>query len=155
MPLSLGALQQMVEQNDQKNEEAHKRLRLDLRDAEEKNHELERRLREIDNKVGLLIAAPPPDVTTLRFPLPIVIGIAAGFLTIGGGILGLNSAQKQSQSDLASLRSEVINRLDTSSAASSVSIQNLKETIIRLEQQQRLQYAEFQTFRQDNARRSR
>jgi hypothetical protein len=105
--------------------------------------------------VGVLIAAPPPDVTTLRFPLPIVIGIAAGFLTIGGGILGINSAQKQSQSDIASLRAEVINRLDSSSTASTLSIQNLKETIIRLEQQQRLQYAEFQTFRQDNVRRSR
>jgi hypothetical protein len=148
MPLSLGALQQVVEQNDQKNEEAHKRLRTDLRDEEEHVHDLERRLRELDSKVALLLAAPPPDVMTLRFPLPIVIGIAAGFLTIGGGIL-------KSQSDLSSLRTEVINRLDATSNASSVSIQNLKETIIRLEQQQRLQYAEFQTFRQDNARRSR
>jgi hypothetical protein len=148
MGLSLGALQQVVEQNDQKNEEAHKRLRTDLRDSEDKVYDLERRIRELDSRVALLVAAPPPDVTTLRFPLPIVIGIAAGFIAIGGGII-------KSQADLSSLRTEVINRLDSSSSASAVSIQNLKETIIRLEQQQRLQYAEFQTFRQDNARRSR
>ncbi len=145
MPLSLGALQQVVEQNDDKNEEAHKRLRTDLREAEERLHTMDIRMRELEGKVTLLVAAPPPDVMTLRFPLPIVIGIAAGFLTIGGGIL-------KSQSDLSNLRTEMINRLDSTANASANSIQNLKETIIRLDQQQRLQYAEFQTFRQELAR---
>jgi gas vesicle protein len=145
MPLSLGALQQVVEQNDDKNEEAHKRLRNDLRESEERLHTMDIRMRELESKVSLLIAAPPPDVMTLRFPLPIVIGIAAGFLTIGGGIL-------KSQADLSSLRTEMINRLDSTANASANSIQNLKETIIRLDQQQRLQYAEFQTFRQEMAR---
>jgi hypothetical protein len=144
MPLTLGALQQVVQQNDEKNEDAHKRLRADLRDAEERIHELEKELRGHNDRIGRLTDAPPPDVTTLRFPLPIVIGIAVGFMTIGGGIL-------KSQADLSNLRAEVINRLDSTSRESSNSIQNLKETIIRLDQQQRLQYAEFQTFRQEMA----
>ena len=148
MPLSLGALQQMVEQNDDKNEDAHKRLRTDLRELEQTVHELSQNVMALSRQVSLLAAAPPPDATALRFPLPLVATIVAGFLSIGFGMY--------------QFRADVVTRLESQavSEANSVKVmdlnyQNLKETIKTLDQQQRLQYAEFQTFRQEMARRSR
>jgi hypothetical protein len=153
MPLTIGALTQMVEQNYQTNEDAHKRLRGDLREAESRIHDLETHLRTMESRVAALAAAGPPDVTTLRFPLSLVIGVAAGFITIGGGIVKSQVDLSNLRTAQAEFRQDVVNRLDANSKDSANSIQNLKETIIRLDQQQRLQYAEFQTFRQEMARR--
>lgn len=135
----------MVEQNDQKNEDAHKRLRSDVRELEETVHEMHQALMALSSRVAVMAAEPPPDATSLRFPLPLVATIVAGFLSIGFGMY--------------QFRADVVARLEAQAAseASSVKVmdmnyQNLKETIKTLDQQQRLQYAEFQTFRQEMAR---
>jgi hypothetical protein len=151
--LTLGALQQMVEQNDDKNEEAHKRLRGDLRTAEDKIYDYERRLAALAMQITRLEQAPPPDVSSLRFPLPIVVAVAAGFITIGAGIY-------KAQADVQAFHAEFVNRMEkqqweaaSAASKSEAATINLKESLNKLDAQQKLQYAEFQQFRQDIARR--
>lgn len=140
-------LLQMLSQNDEKHEEAHARLRASVR-------ELQVRLDKSESEHAVLaaqvtrLATTPPDASALRFPLPLVATIVGGFLVLGGGMW--------------SFRADVITRMDTQKqeAASDrqlqeVQYQNLKETIKTLDQQQRLQYAEFQTFRQEMSRKGR
>ena len=76
-----------------------------------------------------------PDASELRFPLQYVVTIVVGFLGIAASIWAMNSTMKEYM------------------AAEQQRLENLKETVQRLDRQQQLQYAEFQTFRQEMARR--
>jgi chaperonin cofactor prefoldin len=147
MGISTGALLQMVEQNDEKAEAGHQRLRQDIRS-------LERRLESQEKAHGALserltrFEATPTELSNLRVPMPMLATIVIGFLAIGAGMW--------------SFRSDMVTRMDQSNASSTSkyellqqSNRNLEERIKTLDQQQRLQNAEFQTFRQEMARRSR
>lgn len=136
-------LLQMLAQNDEKHEEAHARLRASIRDMETRFDELHRRQLDTSTDVSR-IKATPPDATSLRFPLPMVATIVVGFLALGAGMW--------------SFRSDVIQRLDNAKSETvssqkllDVQYQQLRDTIQALDRQQRLEYAEFQSFRQQMA----
>ena len=146
--ITIGALHQMVEQNDEKAESGHERLRQDIRSLERRTTNNEEGHASLLRRLEKLETAPPPELGNLRVPLPMVVTIVVGFLAIGAGMW--------------TFRSDVLTRLDQSMATSSnnyklleQSYKNLEDRIKTLDQQQRLQNAEFQTFRQEMARRTR
>ncbi len=148
MAISNGALHQMVEQNDEKHEAGHERLRQDYRSLERRLTSTEESQSAMMRRLDKLELAPAPELANLRVPLPMVATIVIGFLAIGAGMW--------------SFRSDMVTRMDQANASSASkyellqqSNRNLEERIKTLDQQQRLQNAEFQTFRQEMARRIR
>lgn len=148
MGISVGALLQMVEQNDEKHEAGHERLRHDFRSLERRLQSSEEGHAAMLRRLDSLEHAPPPELGNLRVPFPMLVTIVVGFLALGAG--------------LWSFRSDMVTRMDQANATSASnyrlleqSNRNLEERIKTLDQQQRLQNAEFQTFRQEMARRSR
>lgn len=131
---------------DEKHDQGHSRLRHDLRELERELEQVRRECSAMRDKVTAL--AVPPDASKLRFPLPLVILIVGGFLTLGAGIWSFR-IDVLNQLAQAQVRSENNARLMDQMYA------QLKDQIKTLDQQQRLQYAEFQTFRQEMARRTR
>ena len=92
-PLTVGALDQKIEQNDEKHEEGHRRLRTDVR-------AIERRLDDID-KLGSAtnlrltrIESTPMDVTKLQFGTKTVIAIVVAAATIVIGQITMNATLK-------------------------------------------------------------
>jgi len=148
MSITNGALLQMLEQNDEKHESGHERLRQDYRNLERRMVSTEEAQSSLLTRLSKLEMAPPPELGNLRVPFPMLVTIVVGFLAIGAGIW--------------SFRSDMVIRLDQNAATSAnnyrlleQSNKNLEERIKTLDQQQRLQNAEFQTFRQEMARRNR
>lgn len=132
--VSPALLRQMVSDNDDKQEEAHKRLRVDVRSLQSRTDRIEMEIAQLRNEVAG-IKLRKPDASELRFPLQYVVTIVVGFLGIAASIWAMNSTMKEYM------------------AAEQQRLENLKETVQRLDRQQQLQYAEFQTFRQEMARR--
>ncbi len=98
MGITTGALLQMMEQNDEKHEAGHERLRQDYRSLERRHTSAEDSLGSMQRRLDKLELAPPPELGNLRVPLPMVATIVFGFLAIGTGMW--------------SFRSDVVNRLD-------------------------------------------
>lgn len=72
----------MIEQNDEKQEVSHKRLRDTCREHEGWVVRLERKLTELELQIAT-IKATPPEAAKLRFSSSIVFGIVA--VSIGSG----------------------------------------------------------------------
>lgn len=140
-------LRQMVADNDDKHEEAHKRLRVDVRELQERADSADRVIDNLRREVGIMKASKP-DASELRFPLPWVISLFVGFAGVVWSIYTMNGNLKDAISGLQQ-------EFKTSQQVQGQQLDNLKETIQRLDRQQQLQYAEFQTFRQEMARRER
>ena len=90
MPLTNAALQQMIEQIDQKHDDAHKRLRETCRDNEGWIVRLERKVNTQETAIAT-IKATPPEVGKLRFSTPLVFGIVAVCVSTGASIWASNS----------------------------------------------------------------
>ncbi len=114
MPLSHGALLQMVEQNDDKHEHGHRRLRDDWR-------ALERRVLGLENAaVGtslhlVKLENSRVDVTSLQFGTKTVIAVVTICLALAAGqwavVVSVSSLQAQvssQQNQITSLREEIM-----------------------------------------------
>lgn len=84
-----GALQQMIEQTDEKHEEGHHRLRQSIRELEQRFAVLAATQAEM--RLALLKAATP-DVTSLRLTPSTVLAIIMFVVSLGGGYLTLRDS---------------------------------------------------------------
>jgi hypothetical protein len=116
-PLSQGALQQMIEQTDEKAEAAHRRLREDLDKIDQRFSVLAASQAEM--RLALLKAATP-DVTSLRWNSSTVLAIIMFLITLGGGFLTLRDAI----SDLK--KGQELQRIQLESLAKTVIAQGVK-----------------------------
>lgn len=96
-PLSAGALQQMIQQNDEKAEEAHKRLREDLSRLDQRFSVLAASQAEM--RLSLLKAATP-DVTNLRMSPGTVFAIIMFVLSLSGAYLTMRDSIAQLRQQL-------------------------------------------------------
>lgn len=170
---SPGVLFQMITDNARTQEEDHKRIRKDLEDAVTRFDIAVDRLSSLEAAHASTAAhlvrlqSTPVDVTKVRFPLALVVGLVTtlvgGFIFLG--TLGWNfSAKVDAQnkanelaiqglrSDMAAWRSATDRETAQTAKLTDERSLNIKETISKLDAQMRLQYAEFQTFRQEMAR---
>jgi hypothetical protein len=144
---STAAVLQMVQQNDDKHEDAHARLRATCREHEG----WMKRLEDLINANTTAIAevrATPPEAGKLRFSPSVVLTIVTISLSIGGGMwastYGLRSDVRdiltrmalQSKSDEANLRLQ-----DERATA-------LRESIEAMKRRQELQQYELQSMRE-------
>lgn len=102
-PMSTGALQQMIEQTDEKSEAGHKRLREDFDKIEARFSSLAAAQAEM--RLSLLKASTP-DVTSLRLTPGTVFGIVMFVVSLGGGYLTLRDSIANVRQDLADARKD-------------------------------------------------
>lgn len=137
MPLTLGALHQMVEQNDEKHEDGHARLRADWRSLELRVSGLERKqvdnenhLREIDNR--------KTDVTNLQFTTRTVIAIVVACGSLAAGQLALN----------ASLEAKLIKAITDYAKIQDERSSSLKAAMESMQRRQELQQYEISSLKE-------
>ena len=152
-PSTLEGLLQMIEQNDQKHEDGHARLRQSLRDLHDT---VERNFRHFEDQGNLLRArlsavdayvATPLDATKLVLSTKAVIAVALAAVTIAGSYWSLSvkldtqqrsieSAAKLQEAQMQSLGSAAADAKATAADAKRqyellrYEFQSLKETVI-------------------------
>jgi hypothetical protein len=104
-PLSQGALQQMIEQTDEKAEAAHRRLREDLDKIDSRTSAIAAAQAQMQ---AALIKASTPDVSNLRMSPATVFGIISFLLMLGGGYLTIRDSianlSRAQETQIADLR---------------------------------------------------
>lgn len=116
-PLTAGGLQQMIEQNDEKAEAGHRRLREDYEKLDTRFSVLAASHAEM--RLALLKASTP-DVSSLRLNLSTVLAIIMFLITLGGGFLTL----RDSIGDLK--KGQELQRIQLESLAKTVIAQGVK-----------------------------
>ncbi len=131
-------LLQMVQQNDDKHEAGHHRLRQDFRRMEDRIEALERRDKDIGGQLTRL-ESTPTDVTKLYFSPRVVVAVVGMSLALAGGQYGLNQA----------LRNELVKAIETSSKIQDERAAALKTTIDSMQRRQELQQYDIQGLKEE------
>lgn len=112
------------------------------------------------------LATAPVDATRVRFPLALILTMLGGFVALlvmvasfSGKVDTQNKANELAiqslRSDMAAWRESTVRENAQNAKIVDERSLTMKEAVKTLEAQVRLQYAEFQTFRQEMARSSR
>jgi len=141
-------LMQLVQQNDEKHEDNHHRLRADLRTLAEQVDEIETRQHTIMGRVAKLENAPPPDVTKLHFDTRVVVGI----VLFAVSVFSANYASTYSlRSDVRDILTKMAqqDRLEESRAKLQEERSNtLRDAIESMKRRQELQQYELQGMKE-------
>jgi hypothetical protein len=133
-----GYLAQMVQQNDDKHEAGHLRLRQDIRRMDDRIDALERGAQETARHVTRL-EATPADVTKLYFAPRVVVAIVVTALALAGGQWELN----------ATLRNELIKAIEVSTKLQDERASALKTSVDAMQRRQELQQYEIQGLKEE------
>ncbi len=131
MPITTGALQQQIEQNDEKHEDAHKRIRLDIRELERRVDDGEREHRKLVEKVTRM-ESTPTDVMKLQFTSRTVAVIVAGALGLASAQWALNASLRSDVLRAIDGQSKVIESMQRRQELQQFEIQRLSEAIGKL-----------------------
>jgi hypothetical protein len=162
MAVNRDGVLELLDQTDQKHDEAHKRLRADVQKIEERHDEALGLLRDIAmaNKTKILeLEKTPIDATKIVMRAPVIVSIVVFVVTIVGGMYastsGLRSSvdkimlQMTAASDLSKERAE---RSADSNTVIKESLANnsreLKEQISLITKRQELQQMQIQAMQE-------
>lgn len=133
-------LLQMIEQNDDKHEEAHRRLRQDLDKLEEQVNKGLQSLRDgfNANKSRIeTVEQKPIDATKLVLSTPVVVTIVVIALGIAAGVWGIRSSMQQ-----------LADKLESSAKLQDVQNTALKTSVDEMRRRQELQQYEIQGLKE-------
>lgn len=133
-PLNADVLLQMVQQNDDKSEEGHHRLRQDIRSLEGALSRVDTRLTELSTKVTGLETRQPV-LSNVLFPWQIVMGGFALTATIMTGVWGITYGLRSDVRDLLTTQAAQAKMADERSATLKESISDAK----KMQEMQRIQ----------------
>lgn len=133
-------LLQMIEQNDDKHEEAHRRLRQDLDRLEEQVNKGLQSLRDgfMANQSSIEhLKQKPIDATKLVLSTPVVVTIVVIALGIAAGVWGIRSSMQQ-----------LADKLESSAKLQDVQNTALKTSVDEMRRRQELQQYEIQGLKE-------
>lgn len=133
-PMSAGALQQAIDQNDEKHEEGHKRHRVRLDGHESRLEVLEQAQQDLYLKVQQ-ISGRPINLTDIIVPSKVVVAIVLSAVTIAGAIWGSTSGLRSDVRDILTQQEASSKMADERSGTLKESIADAK----RLQELQRIQ----------------
>ncbi len=129
--ISIGALHQMVEQNDEKAESGHERLRQDYRSLERRVETAEKQHVSLVEKVTRM-ELTPTDVTKLKFAPSTVVAIVTLALGMGAAQWRLNEGLKSELLTAITAQSKVIEAMQRRQELQQYEIQRLSEAVIKI-----------------------
>jgi len=138
--LNRDGLVQMVEHVDQKHEEAHKRLRLDLRQLEEEVNKGFQSLREssLTNRAKITeIEKMPVDATKLVLSTPVIVAMIVMALGIAAAMWSVRSGMER-----------LSDKMEAASKLSDVQNGALKTSVDDMKRRQELQQYEIQSLKE-------
>ena len=145
-PLSAGALDQKIEQNDEKHEDGHRRLRTDIRHLERRLDELEK-IGSATNVRIIRLETTPVDVTKLKFTTNTVIAIVIAAATVIASQITSSRSMKDDlltsqKSSNDSMKADLLKAIETQAEsirevkrkqdAQQYDINSLREEIVKL-----------------------
>jgi len=133
-PVSTGALQQAIEQNDEKHEEGHKRHRERLNGHEARLEALEQANADLQSKL-LQLSGKQISLTDIIVPSKVVWAIVIAAVTIAGGIWASTSELRSDVRDILTQQAASAKMADERSSTLKESIADAK----RLQELQRIQ----------------
>jgi hypothetical protein len=134
----MGVLLQMVQQNDDKHEAGHHRLRTDYRALEQRVVMLEA-ARVAGEMRFTKIESTPPDVTKLQFSPRTVVAIVGACVALAAGQWGLNTR----------LEGNVKAMIDQNSRVQDERYASMQKTIDGLKNRMELSQIELNTFKEN------
>ena len=140
-----GTVWQLIEQNDQKHEEGHKRLRGSVRELEDRVDQCDKLQVALEHRVTAL-ETKPADVLKLSFSTPVVAFIVANVLTMAAGmwavtyslrsdvsvILAKQAAQETMQAERSAATQKAIDNTDRRLELYRIQIQELRDAVLDL-----------------------
>lgn len=147
-------LLQMVQQNDDKHEEAHERLRRDLRELEKQVSAGLQSSRDSDTALRILIERPIDPGKVMLAP-KLVVTIVLGVLSVAGAVWGLNSGMRSDVRDILTRMEAQRTTIESQSKASEAlgKLQEVQQSAIRnaideMKRRQELQQYEIQGLKE-------
>lgn len=153
-PANHEGLLQMVQQNDDKHDDAHGRLRRDLRELEHQLTAGFQSLREADGKLQAAIDKPLDPAKVMLAPR-LVVAIVAGVLGVAGGMWATTSGLRSDVRDILTRMEAQSTAMDSQSRASEAlgKLQEVQQAAIRqsideMKRRQELQQYEIQGLKE-------
>lgn len=151
---TMGVLLQMVSQNDQKHDDAHKRLRVSFRELEdriESNFEYLRdgfmanraRMDALEKQAGM-----PVDVTKLVLTPRVVVAIVVASLTLAGGIWASTAGLRSDVRDILTRMEAQTATYESVAKLQEVQSNALKTAVDDMKRRQELQQYEIQQLKE-------
>ncbi len=137
-PLNADVLLQMVQQNDDKSEEGHHRLRQDIRSLEGTMSRIDTRLTELSTKVNNL-ENKQPVLSNVLLPWQMFVGAVMLTTAIVGGMWGITYGLRSDVRDLVT-SSEAHSKLEEERS------NNLKEAVGEQKKMQELQRIQLESL---------
>ncbi len=147
--MTLEGLEQMVAQNDDKQDEAHKRLRGDLQELRatvESNYVYLRDHHEVTRGRLDTLVATPVDVTKLVLAPRVVVGIVAAAVTLAAGLWGSTYGLRSDVRDILTRMDAQQKATEAVAKLQDLQWSTLKTTIDDMKRRQELQQFEIQAL---------
>lgn len=130
MPPTPGMLLQMLQDNDDKHEDAHKRIRADIRGLELEVDDIRKRAHEQSGTITTM-RATKTDVTNLSFSPRTVVAIVCICAGLASGQWALNQTLRQDVLKSVDSLKDTINELKRRQELQQYEIQGLKEEVLK------------------------